>query len=227
MNNLCIFGDSVAKGIVFDDVRQRYAVLKDNFISLLQRSTDIPICNFASFGATVTKGKKLLDRRYAQLHSFDYTLLEFGGNDCNLNWQQISEAPRARHDAVVPLDRFRQTYEELIEEIIAAGSCPLLMTLPPLDAEKFFRWVARDRSADNILEFLDHDIERIFTWHRDYNDMIFSLAKRNGLRVLDIRRPFLARNDYSAFLCTDGMHPNARGHRLIAEHLAAEVAALG
>lgn len=33
MTDICVLGDSISKGIVFDDLKERYAVLNDNFIS--------------------------------------------------------------------------------------------------------------------------------------------------------------------------------------------------
>ena len=39
VTDICVLGDSISKGIVFDDLKDRYAVLNDNFISLLQRSS--------------------------------------------------------------------------------------------------------------------------------------------------------------------------------------------
>ena len=45
MKGICVFGDSVAKGVVFDEARQKYIHLKDNFISLTQKKLNIPFAN--------------------------------------------------------------------------------------------------------------------------------------------------------------------------------------
>ena len=178
MHQICVFGDSVAKGIVFDDLRHHYSLLKENCMALAQKELQIPIRNFASFGATITKGKKILERKFSQLENCDYTLLEFGGNDCNLNWKEISDSPLSEHDAETPLQTFRKTYEVLIEKTYESGSQPILLTLPPLDSERFFQWVSQGLNKENILHFLGNDINSIEEWHSFYNDMIYSLANQ-------------------------------------------------
>ena len=87
MTEFCVLGDSIAKGIIFDEIRQKYALLNDNFIALLQKDFGSTFRNFASFGATTSKGSKILDKRYSNIKDYKYTLIEFGGNDCNLNWR--------------------------------------------------------------------------------------------------------------------------------------------
>ncbi len=60
MKGICVFGDSVAKGVVFDEARQKYIHLKDNFISLTQKKLNIPFANYSVFGATVSKGEQIM-----------------------------------------------------------------------------------------------------------------------------------------------------------------------
>ena len=203
MTDICVLGDSISKGIVFDDLKERYAVLNDNFISLLQREFGTKIKNFASFGATITKGLRIFEERYSSIKSHKYTLIEFGGNDCNFNWEQISVTPNAEHLSKTPLSEFKATYEDIIEKTMYAGSRPILLTLPPLERNRFFEWVSRD-----------------------LNKMILELADEYGIQIFDIRKPFLELGDYSDYICIDGMHPNAAGHKLIAKYLREELAAL-
>ena len=42
-------------------------------------------------------------------------------------------------------------YEHIIEKTILAGSRPILLTLPPLDGKRFFRWVSRDLNKDKCV----------------------------------------------------------------------------
>ena len=49
MTEICVLGDSIAKGIVFDDFKQKYSILNENFVSLLQSEFDTKIKNFASW----------------------------------------------------------------------------------------------------------------------------------------------------------------------------------
>lgn len=226
MINICVFGDSVAKGVVFDEVKNKYTFLKENFVNLVQSKTSVAFKNFAKFGCTVSKGSEILEKQVDTLSEYKYTILEFGGNDCDLNWAEVSQTPDLAHNAQVPIQRFKQIYKQMIETTRAAGSKPILLSLPPLDAERFFNWVAKDLDKDNILAFLDNDVDFIFKWHEGYNDMIFQLAAEYTIPVIDIRTDFLNQQNYKNLLCIDGMHPNKEGHKLIARSLERVVAVL-
>jgi lysophospholipase L1-like esterase len=47
--------------------------------------------------------------------------------------------------------------------------------------------------------------------------MIAKVAARTKTRAIDIRGAFLGHADFPDLICRDGIHPNAAGHRVIAE----------
>ncbi len=71
----------------------------------------------------------------------------------------------------------------------------------------------------NILKIMNNNIERIHTWHSMYNLEIFKIALETNVPVTDITTYFLKQKNYRDFLCDDGIHPNLKGHALIAEAL--------
>ena len=156
----------------------------------------------------------LNNNRY--LFDYDYTILEFGGNDCDFDWNSVSESPFDAHRPNITMDIFRNTYKSMIESVIAAGSTPILLTLPPLDSNRFFSWISKGLDGGNIMSFLNNDVETIYNWHKIYNDMVRRLAAEYGIALIDIRKAFTDKKEYSDFLCADGMHPNANGHKFIA-----------
>jgi hypothetical protein len=58
IQSVCIFGDSVAKGVVFDAVKKKYRILKESFVNIMERQQNVSILNFARFGCTVPWGAK-------------------------------------------------------------------------------------------------------------------------------------------------------------------------
>ena len=216
MINVCVFGDSVAKGVVFDEEKKKYIFLGDNFLKLVQERQPVKFRNFAKFGCTVTKGSLIMSKQRNVLSDYDYTILEFGGNDCDFDWNSVSESPFDAHRPNITMDIFRNTYKSMIESVIASGSTPILLTLPPLDSNRFFGWISKGLDGGNIMSFLNNDVETIYNWHKIYNDMVRRLAAEYGIALIDIRKAFTDKKEYSNFLCADGMHPNANGHKLIA-----------
>lgn len=214
INSVCIFGDSVAKGVVFDAVRNKYSLLKESFVNILERQQNISIFNFARFGCTISMGSKILTRHEDELNHFDYTILEFGGNDCDYNWSEIAEDPAGQHLCNTPISQFREKYIELIGRVLQSGGRPVLLNLPPIDAKRYFEWISRGLNGQNILTFLG-DVEFIYRWQEMYSKAVEELAAENKIPLIDIRSEFLSKKDFSRYLCADGIHPNEMGHLLI------------
>ena len=129
--NITVFGDSIARGIIYNERKSRYTISRDSFVERM-RKRGIHLRNYSRMGFSSLRGKQTLDRHLAELCDADYTLLEYGGNDCDLNWQEISENPFALHKATVSLDRFRSVITSMIQTVRQAGSTPVLMTLRTL-----------------------------------------------------------------------------------------------
>lgn len=218
MRSICVFGDSLAKGVTLDPVKKRYVFLKDSFVSLAEKKTGVKIANYSKFGCDITRGESILLSHTEEIKNYDYTLIEFGGNDCNFDWKSVSDAPEQAHEPLTPLKKFAGLYLKMIDTIKKVGAKPVAVTLPPLDSKKFFGWVSKGNSASNILKWLG-DVEHIYRWHKEYNDCVLSCAKSAGIPVLDLRSVFTNLTDYSKYLCDDGMHLNEEGHILASNKL--------
>lgn len=211
---ICVLGDSIAKGIIYDESRKRYTFLKESFINMIKNNSDIEINNCSSFGCTVSKGEKMLDKIESELKDYDYTFLELGGNDCDYDWAAVADAPDINHDCNTPIEIFKEKYKKIIERVSSAGSHPVLVTLPPIDSVRFFNWVSKGLNKENILKFLG-DVEHIARWQSMYNEAVHQLSKLYKLPIYDIRSIFFNQKKITDYLCKDGMHPNKEGHKLI------------
>lgn len=214
IQSVCIFGDSVAKGVIFDAVKNKYSLLKESFANIVERQQNISIFNFARFGCTVSMGGEILKRHESELNRFDYTILEFGGNDCDYNWAEISENPFRPHKCNTPIPEFREKYMELISRVLKSGGRPVLLNLPPIDPKRYFRWISQGLNGNNILAFLG-EIEAIYRWQEMYSKAVEDLASEENIPLIDIRSGFMNKKNFSYYLCEDGIHPNDKGHRLI------------
>lgn len=155
------------------------------------------------------------------LNARRFAFLEFGGNDCDFRWDQISANPRAEHLPATTPERFFAMYGEVINKLKSKGIQPVLMTLPPLDAERYFNWFTRTGlNKRAILDWLG-DVQFIYRWHESYSSAIWEIGEAFGAPVADIRKIFLEQRNYSRFLCKDGIHPNAEGHQLIKTEIIA------
>lgn len=214
IHSICIFGDSVAKGVIFDAVKKKYRLLKESFANIVEQQQNISILNFARFGCTVTMGSEILKRHSNELNDFDYTILEFGGNDCDYNWAEVAADPYQPHLCNTPIPMFREKYMELIRLVKNSGGTPVLLNLPPIDPKRYFRWISKGLNGKNILTFLG-GIDTIYKWQELYSKTVEELAKQENIPLIDIRSGFLSKKNFSCYLCADGIHPNEKGHQLI------------
>ena len=214
IDSICAFGDSIMKGVIFDGIRGRYTFLKNSFANIFGMSTGIKIDNYAKFGCTITVGKEIIEKHAAELPGYKYTALEFGGNDCDFDWAAVSERPDDIHLAKTPIADFEVLYSEVIDSVVSSGSRPVLFSLPPLNALRYFSWISKGLNADNILHWLG-DVEHIYRWHEMYNLVVVKLAAIKNIPLIDIRGAFLESRNYLSLYCEDGIHPNEAGHALI------------
>lgn len=220
---LCFFGDSIGKGIVYDNEKERYVPTDNSFLKLVESEENCEIQNFSRYGCTVTYAEKLVGKNSEKIEASDFVVLEFGGNDSDYDWKKIAEDPDAEHNPHTPISVFVETYKKIINEIKKLGKIPLLLTLPPIDAKKYFNWVSKDTNSDNILKWLGGDEVYIYRWHEMYNCAVCDISCATQTPLIDIRSAFLVRPDYSDFLCEDGIHPNEKGHRLIKSALCSAI----
>ncbi len=217
--NFVVYGDSISKGIVYDDSVGRYVVLKDNFANIVGDRLKCVIYNMGRFGNNIVRGQRKIDVDVIKKNP-DIVLIEFGGNDCDLDWQAVAENPKVDHAPKTDLSVFENTLDNIIAYFRKLNIIPVLMTLPPLDSDRYFRWVCKnDLNAEkSVLTYLG-DIKRIFSWQEQYSKKIEEAARKNNIEIIDVREAFLMQGDYSKYLCIDGIHPNKDGHMLIADKI--------
>ncbi|MBZ9634908.1 SGNH/GDSL hydrolase family protein [Clostridium sp. FP1] len=213
---LIAFGDSITKGIIYDEEKSKYSALKENFTNIISNKIKGQVYNAGKFGSTIMRG---VSKMYNDVikKSPDIVLIEFGGNDCDYNWADIAKNPDEQYKPNTDISTYRETLCAMIDTLKVNHILPVLMTLPPLDPLKYFKWITKEDSfaEQNILQWLGTK-DRLFNWHSSYNKIITEVANETNTVLIDIRTEFLKHSNYSQFLCKDGIHPNIDGQSLIA-----------
>ncbi|MDR3587261.1 MAG: SGNH/GDSL hydrolase family protein, partial [Desulfosporosinus sp.] len=140
---LTVSGDSISKGIIFDESKRKYMILEDNYINLLQSKFNGIIRNTARFGNTLIKGfTKLKDD--VLNNKPDVVLLEYGGNDCDFNWDEVCNNPNAIHKPKTDFDTFGSKLKETLNFLKNNNIIAVVMTLPPLNAYRYLKWISKN-----------------------------------------------------------------------------------
>lgn len=223
MTTVYAFGDSVLRGVVLDN--SKYKISQNSFSNICENVLGISIENKAKFGSIAETVKQSMERNKDKLENkdYDYVVFEFGGNDCDFIWKEISDNPDIDHKPNSTIEEFNQVYTELIKKVKSLRKQPVLLSLPPIDAEKYFKKISENLNAENILKWMEGNRQFISNWHERYNLEVFKLALENNISVIDITSKFLEYKNYSQFLCEDGIHPNERGHQIIAQAIKEDI----
>ena len=218
---LFAFGDSIMKGVVFDG--ERHHTTENCFASILSHHLGMPLINCAKMGHTIVDGWKMFERHRQQIHGGDTVFIEYGGNDCDFLWSEIGNNPDTEHSPRTMLTLFKERYTSLITTLRSMDVKPLLFTLPPLQSERYFRYFTRAMNSlqkENILRWMNGNVEFIANWHEHYNLAIYQIGALTATKVIDISSCFLSHANFYDYICSDGIHPNEQGHCLIADALA-------
>ncbi|MBR2743306.1 MAG: SGNH/GDSL hydrolase family protein [Clostridia bacterium] len=230
-DRIMVWGDSLLQGVALDADTKRYIRLDSaGCVGLVSEKLNLPVENFAHFGYVTEKGRRLLRRRLILDEkagvdlSRTLNLICFGGNDTDHYWEEIAKVPDMEHVSHVSVEDYTRNLTEMIEMIREAGSTAVFMNLPIIDAERYFNWFTRefsDEGRNNVLKWLEYDLYQIYRSHEHYNNILMQTARRHGCEVIDVRTSFLKERHYRDYICIDGIHPNAEGHKKIAGEVIA------
>ncbi|MCD7748558.1 MAG: SGNH/GDSL hydrolase family protein [Oscillospiraceae bacterium] len=220
---ITVYGDSILKGILLENGRY---VVNRGWEERYAREWGVSVTNRSRFGCTIEKAMAVIRRDCLRPSAAgDVAVLEFGGNDCDYRWAEVAAAPEQTHSCNTPPARFVSRYREAVRLVRESGREPVILTLPPIHAERYLCFICRDGlSRESILSWMG-DVEQIFHWQESYSHLAEQTAREEGVRFIDLRRPFLCRKDWDRLLCADGIHPSREGQRLIYDTLCRYTAA--
>ena len=209
-----VWGDSLARGVIYNEEKGRYAISRERCTARLKTALNCAVENHSNMCATVLDGLKSFEKFTPVPDAL--CAVEFGGNDCDLDWAYVAEHPDEPMAPQVSLALYKEKLSEFVNGIRARGMKPLLITPLPLHAQRYFNWVTRGLDGEAVRRALG-DIYHIYRWQERYSVAMRCVATALGCELLDMRDVFLAQPDYERLMCIDGIHPNDEGHRVIAD----------
>ena len=217
MERAFIYGDSLLKATVPDeDMHYRFHLPE----VMARYPTDrLEVVNRAKMGATVTKGLSLVEHDVQRGMDARWALVAYGGNDSDFDWEAIAAAPEQEHLPHTVLPEFVEKLRRAVTELKAAGVQPVLMTLPPIDGQRYFQFISQRADGGSILRWLG-DVGCIYRHQEMYSDAVAALAFAEGVPLIDVRRQFLPLRDLPRLIAADGIHLTMPGYRCLFDTLA-------
>ena len=214
---ITILGDSIARGLMYDDATNKYTICRDTFMNALSKK-GYNLKNLARVGGTIDNATELFEKCEKQPGTM--LAVEVGGNDSALKWDEVAANPDAYHDAVVPLKDFGEKLRSLLNKAKTCSMQPLLVTPLPVVADRYIKWMAKDLDFEAIMRYLG-SYEWIYRWQERYALEALKAARDVECRIFDLRSEFLLQRDFPSLMCEDGIHPNKDGYQLISKAVMA------
>lgn len=220
---ITVFGDSIPKGVFLDNKRLKKTEV--NAVSMLERDFGLNIDNRSNFGQTLARliAKGEIDKFVSNLNQNDknFVVFSIGGNDADYDWKSIPTNPQIEHGANTDLDSFEQILQQSIQLIQSKGVRVAVTTLLPVHSQRFFdNVICTLADGEQVLKFLNNDVDNISRHQQCYNDCILRVAIRNSCDIIDLRKQFCMLTNYQDYMCMDGIHPNDEGQALMAHTVA-------
>lgn len=216
-----IWGDSLAKGVIWNDARKRHAYSNPTAADIAAERLEIEIINRSKFGCTAPEGLQIMEHDVENGIICDTALIEYGGNDCNFDWAAVSENPESEHFSVTPPEVYLESMRSMVRWLIEKGIRPVMMTLPPIDAERYFRFLVGNRlNPKHILHWLG-DVQQIYRYQEMYSMLVEKVAREFSIQLIDLRQKCLEYHGFvKRMICEDGLHLTEEGQRFMGETIA-------
>jgi lysophospholipase L1-like esterase len=197
---VAFFGDSITEGWMDAALHPEWAYPSVTDSILNARGAPIDMHNLGRAGETTDDA---LRRAYPEVLSIrpDLVLIAFGSNDFYIPGYATS--PR------VPIARFRDNLDILVDLVRDQGIRVVLLGLPPLIESRYARFVDAPRYAP---------FGGGYALNRLYAQAIEDVASRKNVTWIPV--PFDTSAQSAACLGFDGQHPTPEGHRRIASVVA-------
>ncbi len=212
MKKIKIYGDSILKGVMYNDELKRYKLFGYRYEKLTESGIEVE--NNCKMGATIDEGFEIMKATLQDCDKDTVVILEYGGNDCNFNWAAVAENPNGEFLPNTTEEHFTETYLKLVDYAREKGAEVAICTLVPIDSERFMNWVTRGLNYNNVLRWLG-DINIISRWQEKYSRLSEKVAQTANCKLIDLRSAF--DSNMGSLLGIDGMHPSAEGHTMLGE----------
>jgi lysophospholipase L1-like esterase len=219
-SKIVALGDSIIKGVVLnieETGKMHYALTDHSIVDQVASSKHLEAINLGKMGCTIEAGERILDRHIYSIENGEYAILCYGGNDSDYNWRAIASNPTGEHHPKTAIGVFEKTYARIIAKVKEAGLKPIVLSLPPMDSEKYYNFFTSVFSAEekkNVSRWLKNGAKAIQAGHELYNDAVKRVAATADALLVDVSSAFKKPERY---ICADGIHINADGQQIIAD----------
>lgn len=211
---ICLYGDSVAEGIIYDSCKNKFVKSNYSFIKKFCSENNYELEDNSRFGCTLRKAIPAIRKDIETLKKYTAVVLMFGGNDCNFDWMEVAKHPAVHHQSTTLPDDFYNEYLLLINDLTRRNIKVILLNMIPVVGKTYFRFIGNLYGIKGIKEFLLGP-ETIEHYNEMFNCLIYKVARAADVSLIDIRSCLLSKKNLQEYYCSDGIHPNMLGYETL------------
>jgi len=197
-STIAFLGDSITA-----DNRFNYTSMLINMLSEKMAIENIDIINSGVDSSSIFDALDRIPELFCENDKIDIIFVFIGVNDSKIFY--------GVDKPLVPINIYKEKYIDLLSliKLKSTETQIVLINLPYLDFDKI-------NNSDLLSDYWYWNIEEYCL----YNNSIFELTREFNIGFVDIYNSFLMKaNELSSYFTFDGVHPNAKGHQLIAQKI--------
>ena len=193
ISGVICFGDSILAGIGASD--RQFGCAK-----LVKASLCVPVSLRGRNRDTSLLGLKRIESNVLDQKNYSHVVVLFGNND---SWVDENGKP------YISLEQFEVNMNKILDLIEDNGQVATVCNLQPLDIVRFTKVFP---AVFKVTEKVGVDPVQ---WQKKYSDCIEAICHQRKNFFINIREPL--NEDILTTISSDGIHPNDKGHRIIAD----------
>ncbi len=219
IHRLLIVGDSISLGVEELRISEIAATVQTCYVDLLrEKLPSAEILVDADIHRTTTAALAVIDSLLAK-HQPCAVLLMVGGNDADVEWKRfiISSGRIVRNRLTVP--QCQANLQSLARKVLSAGAFPILTDMPNHDLARRGPYLSQLSGKDvSVLIAGNGGQQRSDVGLLAYHDAAAEAAKITNSAFVAYGAA-LHHFPATEVIGTDGVHPNSKGHQIIAREL--------
>jgi len=186
------FGDSIIAGTGASERELGCA-------KLIKTALSIPVSLRGRNWNTSQDGLERIEKDVIKQENYSHVVILFGNNDC---WLTGPDQPK------VSLEQFRRNMADIAKRVKSNNQIPILCNLQPLDPQRFSNQFPELFQFQRSLRLDPAQLQK------QYSEEIQHLASDMNIAWVNIRKELESCPE--EVIASDGLHPNDKGHNLIA-----------
>lgn len=216
MKRLCIYGDSLLKGLICDK-RGIYHSSDAIGFERMEKEYGMEIRNLAM--PTFTSTQILAWMKQSFRGGVDAVMLECGGNDADYDWGAVMKAPAgAVTEGRTKPEEFVRNLEEMISIAENAGAQVIMAYSPPFEPMLLCRNLVAKGVDPERMEAIFAAQGGIHARHDLFRSLFRRVAQDHGCALIELGKYLPDEGaELQALMCPDGMHPNCEGYARVGQ----------